>query len=372
MIVRQADSNTIRTHTHKLDTLTSYPHKPIILDMYGYTGSVLTLSPLPNRNGNDDYVVWINNVIYEDLHTGTDETIDISTTGLNGLVDGITFVAANARDFLIWAFANNANNGFTGFAVTHKPYSTYTGPAAIGLGATLNVTGLTNAYQFTPGARIVIRNTVGTAPQYQWNWGIVNSIVSSTSINVTMDNLPASYGVALTAATGGEIVQWDKFRPWVVTASDQTLYTNNYRLLGELDTNNSGHVQGAYRVDDPYRPLRFYKVYSDTNATITAGTGTAQSLGRYIPIWSKRASIWANGLATIINVVYHVFHRTLNTFGSGIQFRTQVANVYAEAQSDMAIDQYATVYFGVNATTNNNDDFAAWVIGYYVPGGMRE
>jgi hypothetical protein len=368
MIVRQADSNTIRTHTHKLDTLTSYPHKPIILDMYGYTGSVLTLSPLPNRNGNDDYVVWINNVIYEDIYTGTAETIDLTATGLNGLVDGITFTAANARDFLVWAFANNANNGFEGFAVTHKPYSTYTGPAAIGLGATLNVTGLTNAYQFTPGARIVIRNQVGTAPQYQWNWGTINSIVSSTSINVTMDNLPAHYGVALTAATGGEILQWNMFRPWVVTASDQTLYTNNYRLLGELTTDASGNIKTADRVDEPWRPFPFKNVYANTTATLN-GTLATLSMGRYVPLWSKKTDLLVTANNTTANIVYEV-RGLVKADRAGLQIRS-VSGTITSMNATVHTNAYATHDIWISNTTTNTGYFV-YLDGYYVPGGMRE
>jgi hypothetical protein len=372
MITKQADTGNLRNHTHKLDELTSYPPRTLILGLDNYATSVLDITPLPNRINVDDYVVWINGVTYEDIYDGTNiEQLDLTATGLNGIVDGITFTAANSRDFLVWAFANNANNGFEGFAVTHKPYSAYTGPASASKGASVSFTGLTNAYQFTVGARVVVRNTVGTAPQYEWNWGTITAIVSSTSITVSMDNVSA-YGVALTAATGGEILQWDKFRPWVVTSSAQTLYRNNYRLIGELDTNSSGDILGAYRVDDPYRPQRFWQVYSDTNVTITGGTGTAQSLGRYIPLWSKSADILLRGKATVINIVYHVYHKTLNTQGSGVQARTQVADVFIHQQSNIAIDTYATVYCGVDSTTNNNTDFKVFTYGYYVPGGMRE
>jgi hypothetical protein len=335
--------------------------------MYGYTGAVLTLSPLPNRNGNDDYVIWINNVIYEDLHTGTDETITLTSTGLNGLVDGITFVAANTREFLVWAFANNQNNGFEGFAVTHKPYSLYTGPATATVGTTVTFTGLTDAYQFTEGARVAVRNTVGTAPQYQWNWGTITAINSNTSIDVLMDNNGA-YSVTLTAATGGDIQQWNKFRPWVVTSSDQTLYKNNYRLIGELTTNSSGNITNVSHVNNPWRPSGFDKIYANATATLNGVLATV-SCGRYIPLWAKKIEILLVVRNTTTNITYEIRFNDRNGRG-GVLIRS--LNGYSESENaTMDVNAYATVTTWIQNTTTNLE-FSIWVDGYYVPGGMRE
>ena len=350
VIVKQGDTGNLKNHTYKLNELTMYPHRVLILGLDNYATSILDITPLPNRFGNDDYVIWINCVTYDEIYTGSIEQLDLTSTGLNGIVDGITFTAANSRDFLIWAFENNANNGFTGFALTHKPYSTYTGPAAAAKGATVSFTGLTNAYQFTVGSRVAIRNTVGTAPLYEWNWGTVNSIVSSTSINVTMDN-NAAYGVALTAATGGNILQWDKFRPWVVTSTSQTLYTENYRLIGELTTDASGNIRTAYRVDSPWRPEVFSQIYTNTTATLS-GTLATISAARYIPLWSKKIDallVIRNSTANIVYEIRCLVHNGRagilnNSLGAGLVLRTCAT---------MSNNAYASVDAWIASTTTN-------------------
>jgi hypothetical protein len=374
VIVKPPDTNTLQIHENKLNQLVLYPPKTLILGLDDYTGDVIDITPLPNRNGNADYVVWINGVTYENIYDSNNPyTIDLSTTGIDdtnkigGIVDGITLVAADARDFLIWAFANNQNNGFEGFAVTHKPYSAYTGPATATVGTTVTFTGLTNAYQFTEGARVAVRNTVGTAPQYQWNWGTITAINSNTSIDVLMDNTGV-YSVTLTAATGGEILQWDKFRPWVVSASDQTLYKNNYRLIGELTTDASGNISTSHRVDDPWRPYPFGQIYANTTATLN-GTLATISAGRRIPLWSKKIDVLLIIRNSTTNIIYEV--RCLTSNGrSGIQ-SSSLNGWTNRHNATMSVDAYATVDAWIGNTTTNLE-FSIFIDGYYVPGGMRE
>jgi hypothetical protein len=371
MTPKLPSTNSQIVNGQKLDFLMSYPPQALIMDFTKYTGSVLTISPRPDRNGNEDYVVVINNVLYEELHSGTDETIDLTNTGLNGIIDGITFTAADARDFLIWGLANDVNTTFQGFAATHKPFSAYTGPTTAAKGATVTFTGLTNAYQFTEGARVRVRNSVTNvanpfpyngAPQYEWNWGTITSIVSNTSIQILMDN-DSSYGVALSGATSGAINQWDKFRPWVVSSSGQELYSDSYRLLGELATNNTGEIVSAFLATDPWRWIPFREYYRLPNNN----TNYFVSMGRNIPLWATTiANLGALEDSTALGSA--VWLRQGKQAG-GFQMFPQVLNVEIRATGIFGVGTNATVEVRPGTATRSTNSH--WVYGYYVPGGMR-
>jgi hypothetical protein len=361
MIVKRPSSNKIDIYAHKLDYLTSYPKEILLLDFYDYSGSVLQINPMRNRNDIVDYVISINNVLYENIFDTT-LSLDLTLTGLGGLIDGITFVAANARDFLIWAIASDVNTEFLGFALTHKPYSTYTAPATANKGSSYAFT-VTNGFQFTAGARVAVRNTNGTAPLYQWNWGTITSVNSNTSITILMDN-NANYGSNLTAVTGGEIVQWDQFRPWVVGAT-QDLYSDNYRLIGELCTDTSGNIAVVTRVDDTFRSIPDTLIYNST--ALTAGTTFA--IGRVIPLWTKSVDasvLLQESTATTAGTPFSV-RNPINQ--SGLKFQSQVNNAIYRASGRVYLGSDSQI--AVRANSANITDFRTWVHGYYVPGGMR-
>lgn len=237
------------------------------------------------------------------LVTLTDSwTLDLAATGVNmstrvgGLIDTIAFV--NGREYLVWAFFND-NFQWAGMGITRKPYSAFsaisTGSAP--LGATRNFT-VADAFQFTVGARVAVRNGVGTAPQFEWNWGTIQDpIPNSTTLSITMDN--SVYGNSITGVTAGEILQWDMFRPWIVGPSSQTLYTPYYSLVGEMTTEAAtGNITRAYRADSPARflPTDSTVFINQTGAAVALGL---TYLGRYIPLWANSVQIAIAGNRTM-------------------------------------------------------------------------
>lgn len=363
MIRPKSPSTQQNTIKSKANELSKYPREALIFHLKDFSTNTLTISPQSNNNGENDIVIYCDGVIY-DSNNGIllNDTISFGVTGIGGIVDGITFTAANARTFLLWFFANDANNGVEGFGFTHKPYSTYTDPASSSKGALTTFTGLTSAYQFTEGARVAIRNTVGTSPLYEWNWGAIESIVSNTSIQVQMDN-NSSYGTNLTAATGGEILQWDKFRPWVVASTGQTLYKKSYRLLGEIFSNTSGNIDAAHRVDDPFRPTTGDMVVETTG---TVGS-TTLSAGRYIPIWAKTAGMRCtlqetSTLPATMDLIDSLGSVTLRLTG-------QVLSTNIEGHvSNLGLSSYARFTWLAGASTNSQKRIR--LRSYQVNGGM--
>lgn len=339
------------------------PYQPLELFFDKWNLKTFQVNPGIDRYGQQAYIIYINGVNYKKLYDDIQYSMDLTTIGIGGLVDGISL--SNGREYLIWGFANNANNDFSGFACTRKPFSTYTGPASIPKSSTpVSVTGLTNAYQFTEGARIAIRNTVGTQPQYQWNWGTIQSVDSNTQITVVMDT-DSNYGVALTAVTGGEILQWDKFRPWVVTSSGQTLYTNNYRLCGELITDaTTGNIVNIYRVDAEWRQVRTAtnKIYDSTSLT----TGITVSGGRFIPLWTPIAKIFIAIRTTAGGRLFQVATRA--QWGQMQQW-TQIASTYINQLGIVKLDEDARVL--IIANVSDIEINRVYLSGYSVPGGMR-
>ncbi len=340
----------------KIQNDTLSPHRPLEYDLDLWSSNTFTITPKANNLDQLYYAIWINGRNYFiDKTDSTADTVDLSTTGLGGLVDGITLTSN--RDCLIWGFANNANTEFEGFAATHKPYSTFTGVSSGTRGATATYTGLTNAFQFTIGARVAVRNTVGTGPLHEWNWGTVTSIDSSSQIKVAMD---ASFtgNTNITGATGGEILQWDKFRPWVVGASSHSLFRNNYRLLGELHLDGSSNVRTIYKVDSPWRQV-IGTMVDTTSAGVTTVTLSA---GRYIPLWSKRASA-----QFLINSNSTNGFTQVDGFGARGRVTAFVINT--------SIIEYDNITLGskaeFTASYRGSTQCRIIILDYYVPGGMR-
>lgn len=308
----------------------------------------------------DDYIrININKL---NFFTSLNFPIDLSNTGIGGIVDGITFTAANARDFLIWGLANGANNEFSGFAVTHKPYSAFSTGTG-NKGASSRSFTVTDAYQFTIGARVCVRNTNGTAPAYEWNWATITSITNSTTIVLTMDN--EAYGTNITSATSGEILQWNMFRPYVVSASGQALYTPNYRLCGELHTDASGNVLRIYKSDEC---LRDFPVGSNAvcYSSTTVVSGADLYLGRWIPIWATFAAFQSEARATSASL--RVALTNNRSSYSLLYNQTQIANISVRDTSGLiSLDQYAHLQVYSNIDLTNG----ILVLNYYTPNGMR-
>ena len=289
----------------------------------------------------------------------TTTTLNLASTGIGGLVDGITFTPANARNFLVWAIADNANSGLQGFAITHKPYSASTAISggSANKGATGKTFTVTNAFQFSVGARICIRNTAGTAPQYQWNWATITSIPNNTSIVVTMDN--KTYGSNITSTSGSEILQWNTFRPYVMGGT-QELYSKYYTLIGELYTDTSGNMIRAYRADEPIRELEWDLAYQ-SNSTVS---GASLYLGRWIPLWSSYFNCYLIGQGAVNNRIFLANSRATAT----VVCRIFNASIDTENNSGfIPLDQDARVLVTNNCSTNGY----IRLLQYYIPTGMR-
>lgn len=289
--------------------------------------------------------------------------MNLSATGIDmglavaGIIDGIAFEAN--RNYLVWALLD-ASFQWAGMGITRKPYSAFTAisTGSAPLNSTRNFT-VVNAYQFTVGSRVVVRNQVGTAPLYEWNWGVVQDpIINSTTLTIKMDN-NSNYGVSITGTTSGEILQWNMFRPWIVTPTEQTLYLPYHSLVGEIFTDGSGNIQWAFRADDEWRLTENNDVHSTSGAPAT----TSFSLGRYLPLWADMGYFYL-----LIDSATPGNGLTINGIRNGFDVITQVANQTATESNIMNLNVNAgiTVSEGGTATSRRVN-----LQTYKVFGGMR-
>jgi hypothetical protein len=312
--------------------------------------------------GDEAYIQRITDDWEIDLDTST---INL-TTFTGGLIDGLTLEAD--RWYLFWAFMDS-NFEFAGLGVSRKPFSTFTSGSTASKGATFAFTvpgsGNNRGFQFTIGARVVVRNQnagVIPAPQYEWNHGEVTA-VTNTSVTVALDN-NTNYGVDITTtAANGEILQWDSFRPYVVTGSTQTLYETYYCLLGEMELNSSSNILRNYKVSEPFR------YFTNTSPSIYNSTSTVTNSivhsGRYTPLWLQSI-----GLITLYSNTVASNALSINTNNRFYALtRTQVANV----QNSSSISLLPTAFYGrFDITTSANTSQCILTLnGYEVPGGMR-
>jgi hypothetical protein len=313
------------------------------------------------------------------LLTITDEwTMDFTTTTVNlstqtgGIIDTLTKEAR--RGYLFWAFLDEDFN-FAGIGMTRKPFSTFSaisGGSAV-KGATGKIFTTVNAYQFTEGSQVCVRNRVGTAPVYQWNWGVLQTINSSTSVTIDMNN-SADYGLDITGTTSGEILQWDKFRPWVVTSSDQTLYKPYYSLMGETYLSESTLLRRVYKRDAEYRalplpthePSLVYPVHFSSGGPVST---TSAPLGRKAPLWAEhmrfRMSISGVSAGNLIICFSEGFG---GADSANAVLRLQVDN----KSNDVEVDHWPLYRNAVTYwTTTNTGGKVLQLQGWYVHGGMR-
>jgi hypothetical protein len=287
--------------------------------------------------------------------------IDLSTTGLNGIIDTIAF--QNGRQYLVWAITNGPNNAVSTIVATRKPFSawtTFTGSGAKG-STTFQITNVTNGYQFTIGARAVVRNTVGTAPLFEYNWGTITA-QTNTSLTLTLDNV-ANYGTAISAGTGGEVKQWDTFYPWVVSSGSHTLYAQNYALMGEIYTDlSTGNIHNAYRVDDEYRTGQRKTATDQTTAVVAA---TAFTFARDIPLWADKinAQMYVEQNKPLVNTL--LFNHNGNDLVCFIT--TADGYTFIDNTGYVDLDPYASLQWQKNHTIRA----AVLVLDFRVKGGMR-
>jgi len=306
----------------------------------------------------------VGNKLYQ-LKILNDWTIDLGSTGIDtdaktgGLVDGLA--KENSRGYLVWAFLDN-NFNFLGLGATRKPYAPFTSITGGNKGSTATLTGVTDAYQLTIGSRVCVRNkktNVEVAPLYEWNWGTLIEIANSGSVTIDLDN--NSYGTNLgTTSTFEEILQWDRFRPWVVGVSGQELYAPYYCLLGELYTDSSGDIVAGYRADDEWRYENNLTATNFGNELYIGGDTATTTIycGRYIPLWSSEANFTVRhnnnvGYSTVSNM----FGNVITELGSNRAFGT------------IKLLNNASVNY--SRTGGGAANSLLYTFGYRIPGGMR-
>jgi len=297
-------------------------------------------------------------------------TCNLAATGINlstfeaGLIDGMAF--QNGRQYLVWAFLDD-NFQWAGIGITRKPFSTFSAVANGSLGSTtctLTVpTGF--GFHFVIGSRVVIRNTSGTGPLFQYNWGTVTAI-ADTTLTLTLDN-NANYGTLINSATGGEVKQWNTFRPYIVTTSSQTLYKPYYTLLGELYTDSTtGNIHNAYKVTDEYRSAMRRPATDQTTAVAAAISFT---FSRDIPLWADKinAQGYIDPNSPAVNVSVYA-----RKGADQLLFLTSPNPAFSGAGLIMNtgyvdLDPYASLFWVKNNTTRG----AVYALDYRVQGGMR-
>lgn len=295
-----------------------------------------------------------------------DWSVDFTGTGINmltrmgGRVDGLALTTAFYKNYLIWAFFD-ADYNFLGIGLTRKPKLQISAISSGGNQGTTGVFTVTDGFQFVNGARCIVRNTNGASPLYEYNWGTISS-VSDTSISVDLDNA-TYYGTNITSATGAEILQMEKFQPYVVTNVGQTLYAPNYVLLGEttVKDDNSAMI-GAYRADDPFRGN---DDLVNGVLSVNGGFGAMVSFARYLPLWASQVSclIFTDSATTAGQIQF------FKGFTSSPQVSLKRnASISPEANTGyISLSSNIAQYIQITGDGNTN----VVPVGFYVPGGMR-
>ena len=211
--------------------------------------------------------IWINGTTYyvpdcsysDAYGANRDWVLDINKVGidsgnfLGGSLDNQSpGAAAELKTWIVWAIANDANTEFKGFGFTRRPKAAYTAIVNGTKGSsiatiTMAGTGLNQAYRFSVGGTCVVRNAVGTAPNYEWCQGEILEIVDNENLVVQMYNHDNDGSTDVSDAVG-EIVQFDNFRCFndqSYKGYEEASYLNA-RAVGEFKTIGDGFI-GALR-----------------------------------------------------------------------------------------------------------------------------
>lgn len=266
--------------------------------------------------------------------------LDISTTGINlnsrigGLIDNIAI--ENSHQYFIWGFLNK-NMQSIGIGLSRWAKSAYTGVASGTKGSKATFTGLTNAYQFTIGARVRVLNST------EWNYGTITSIDSTSQIKVIMDNV-TGYGNNITSTTTTEIKQFNKHRPWKVSSTAQELYSDYYRLLGwcELGVNETayGGSNNQLNIINASRWTR--KRFFHVNQTLATGNMSAGTNWYYV-----NCGKFVSPLAKKINGTISVYAAKVAAVDGGVLTLIENATGATVAQ--------LTVYNNFTASNHRHD-----------------
>lgn len=349
------------------------------IESFGSTQLQLGLA----RDGylNRFYNIWINGVNFEipdtDPLVPAAFALDLSTTGLNGIVDGIAFEMG--RQYLLWAVSNPANTEFAGIVATRKPYMLIgsitgddSGPGILVKGeeGVVHSTAASDPYQFTIGARVLLRtdNNPNAYGQGEWNWATItnNTGIGLGNIRVIMDD-NSDYGFDITGLnTLSELIQMDSFQPYVVTPTNQTLYAVNIRLLGEVYTDpGDGHIYAAFKADDEFR---IFDYVNNINLiwNVTATVNSIVSTGNLIPLWATQAILFINHSGTAGDATNVQSNDSSNVNYASV-YVTSVG-VGNDGTGYINLNQYASLVISSSITAGTSQ---VLLNGYRVPGGMR-
>ena len=259
-----------------------------------------------------------NNKLYipinERLYTLNENwAIDLSINTINkkelraGIMEELT--VQERTEYFIWALANNSHTDFIGFCVTRKPRADFTSISNPNKGEqcelTLSGTSTNNAFQFTIGARVRIKNT------NSWNYGTITKIESNTKLYVLLDS-NSYYGDNITS-TAGDIEQLDSYKPYSYTDSSQSLISNNFRYITRVETDNSKNL-----IWHDFGGSKYISCFPDfpvpldgTISSSITGSSADVSIAKYVPENAKfvyatvycAGAVGTNGVSVIDDII---------------------------------------------------------------------
>jgi len=212
--------------------------------------TTVAISPETGLNGSELIEVLSSGAsdLYEQPETAE---VDISTTGLGGLVSGVSLVDG---DYLFWAFIDpSSSTPFKGFGATKRPVEECSGinsgTGAKGSTTTYGSLASANGMTFTVGSRVIIQQ--GTAEDWtkDWNQGVVKAKTGDL-LTVEMDS--ESYGAAIVNAPM-LITQTDRYQP--LTKDKGEAYGGyRYAYLGSAQLDDDVLTYTRLRGEFYYRP----------------------------------------------------------------------------------------------------------------------
>ena len=318
------------------------------------SNQIAYVDPKPDNRRQERILITISGVTFD--FGSAQIAIDLASFGIGGILNDKAWISG--RDYIAYAIANDSNTAVLGVGAIALPYSLITlisGGGTAPKGSTRDFT-VTEGFQFTIDARVVIANSFGVAPLYEWNWGTIVS-VSNTIITVVMDS--GSYGTSITKTTGLFVKQWNKYKPWQYTSVAQTLVSPNYTLLGEISFNGSSKIEYCYHRLNEFREAK--QGIFDSSAKLLIPT--LIYFARNCPLWSEMIS-------------FFMWVKAGGVIGSTMEMYTQAIThqIYltANASNNTISTGYFPVYNNVAIKLQKLTDMTGQLtqLGYYVRGGM--
>ncbi len=247
--------------------------------------------------------IWINGVVYyiserysDAYGIKRDWQLDLNAVGIDtengvgGIVDFSDITREN--DYLIWAVANDTNTEFLGFGMTKRPISevsSFVGGNHGGvITCTLPGTLLENAFRFNIGGRVIVRNSAGTMPIWQFNQGVIIDIPDKYTIKVQLDNCISDNSSAITSTSGLEIEQISGFRLTDGSINDyDSCAIANSRLVGECWYDNT--IISTRHISEKWFSMR-----NEVRIRIDMPVSIDLAWARWLPKWATKVHIRVN------------------------------------------------------------------------------